>query len=130
MAIKIAEENDFNEFKFSRSWFERIKRIFKIHIENCAAAIKNAIQKKQKNLYRISPIEQKIILLKIFFNCDEYGILLRGQSISSFVIDEESSKPKKDLEKMTVLFCCSMEGEKLPCFFIGKVLYQDASRSF
>ena len=53
------------------------------------------------------------------FNCDETGLIQRGQRAKSFVFDE-ASKGKKEIERITVLFGCSKNGKKLPTLYIGK----------
>ena len=53
------------------------------------------------------------------FNCDESALYIKGMGKYSHTFGE-TNVPQKNPEKMPILLGCSMKGEKLPIFFIGK----------
>jgi hypothetical protein len=119
IAIKHAKKQKLDNFKFSQSWFSKLKGVLNIKYKKLCGSSehydKNAATEYVKNFeYVVKGYDPKDI-----FNCDESCFYIRGQNSKSFVIDENSI-PKKDSEKITCLLTCSMLGEKLPLFIIGR----------
>lgn len=55
------------------------------------------------------------------FNCDETGLFWRQDTKKTIVLNaEDKASGKVAKERITILFCVSMTGEKLPPLVIGK----------
>ena len=119
LAVKHAIKLGLKNFKFSNTWFLKCKKILNLKYKTLSGSAANydkeAAEEFVANFYQhvegYAPVD--------IFNCDESCFYLRGQNKKSFVVDE-TTEQKKDSEKITVHFTCSMVGEKYPPFYIGK----------
>ena len=107
------------DFQFSKKWFAKFVSIAKIkrkrlcgskqsYDEVAAAIFIECFEEITKGYYE-----------KDVFNCDESALYIKGLSKYSYTLGE-TNLPRKNSKKMTVLLGCSMEGEKIPLYFIGK----------
>lgn len=122
-ALKIAKELKFTDFKASNGWFEGWKSRFSIgYFKVCgesASVDENTVEEFQRRLPSLiegfSPSD--------IFNCDETGLFFRAIPDKTFATKGSECKGGKlAKERLTVMLCCSMTGEKLKPFVIGKAL--------
>jgi hypothetical protein len=116
-----AEKLDIQDFKASEGWLERFKKRSKIEFkticgESASVDIKTVDEWKSKLLSICDGYDEKDI-----FNLDETGLffrLLPNKTLSEK--GEACSGGKVSKDRLTVLLCVSMQGEKLKPLVIGK----------
>lgn len=121
MATKIAEKMKIKNFKASTTWITRFKKHF---------GIKHKIVSGEEVL--VNPIVlkesysdfQKIINKydkKDIWNCDETGLFFRCPPKKTLMLSEEYKVGGRfSKERITILFCISLMGEKEKPLIIGK----------
>lgn len=119
-ALKIAAKLEDKSFSASNGWLEKFRIRNNIQfstLSGTAADVdpQSVIDWKRKLPSIISGYQPENI-----FNADESGFFYRQLPTKSLTIKGEKCKGgKKAKDRITVLFCCSMKGEKLTPLVIG-----------
>ena len=120
-ALQFARELGYNDFKASSGWLDSWKSRFNIgHFKICG-------ESADVDLEKVNEFKEKIPGLIVgysnenIFNCDESGLFFRSLPDTTFAKRGEECKGGKNAkERVTVMFACSLTGEKLKPLVIGK----------
>ena len=120
-ALGIAKELNHEDFKASSGWLDKFKKRFGIS--------KKILSGESADINPIVVVEWKSKIHTIcqgyeasnIFNADETGIFWRQLPAGSLVQKTDKCKGGKfSKDRITVLLCCSFQGEKLKPLVIGK----------
>jgi len=121
IALKVAEKSGLNDFKASSGWLERFKVRHGLEFKAISGESKSADHTKIQDF--LNTLEQKMTNYnpENIWNCDETALFYRKQPCKSFVVESDDCKGlKQKKERLTILLCCSMKGEKYNPLIIGK----------
>jgi hypothetical protein len=120
-AKEVASKIGVYDFKASNGWLQsflnrnRIKS-YKICGYANTVSVENLMSFKEIYENKIKEYAQSEI-----FNCDESGLFFKQTSSKTYVCSaEEKANGKFSKERVTILFCASMKGEKLKPVLISK----------
>ena len=120
IAKKYATNYGDMEFKASNGWLHKFKLRGKLRYKKlCGERMSCDFEAAEEYILNFPEIS-KGFSRKDIFNCDESGLYIRGMSSKSFTFEGEDSGSKIDKERLSVLFGCSLLGEKLPLMIIGR----------
>ena len=127
-ALIIAKKLGMEEFAASNGWLDKFKDRYGIQFkvlcgESASADIEIADQWKQKIPHLCKEYD-----LSNIFNCDETGLYFR--QLPKRTLEDKAIKAKGiklARERLSILLCCSLTGQKLIPLVIGNLLYQGAS---
>ncbi|KAG0421444.1 Tigger transposable element-derived protein 4, partial [Dictyocoela muelleri] len=121
MALDIAKIYNVENFKASNGWLQKFKARYNISsrfIKGEAGLVNDEVINSFKDFYKE---KIKCYAPSDIFNCDETGLFYKCTPIKTLCFKNEnqiSGKFSKD--RITILFCVSMSGEKLNPLLIGK----------
>ena len=120
-ALNIAKSYNFGSFKASSTWVRNFKEFYKISDRKICG---------EEGLIDLNSIENTLRLLnekiseysqRDVFNCDETALFFKCPPNHSLKLNsEERASGKFSKERVTIIFCVSMEGEKINPLLIGK----------
>ena len=120
-ALKFARELKIDDFKASEGWLEKFKIRHNIKLKTKKGESNSVDTEVIKNWNNKLKSICDGYDLKNISNCDETGLFFKKQTDRTLAISNEEVKGgKKSKLRLTVLFCVSMEGEKLDPIVIGK----------
>jgi hypothetical protein len=119
-ALIISEKLKINGFRASAGWLQAFKKRHDLVVRKLVGESASANLLAAKDFLLRFPELIKGYKKEIF-NCDETGLFYKLLPDKSFMKRESSANnTKKDKNRISVLLCFSMKGEKLDPVFIGK----------
>lgn len=121
MALKLANKYNVKDFKASDGYINRFRARHKIKSRSVvgeAGIVKTDAIEEFKVFYNLKLLEYEP---KNIFNADETGLFWRHNANRTLVVNEhDKASGKFSKERVTILFCVSLEGEKMKPVVIGK----------
>lgn len=117
----IGDFHDLLAFKASEKWFRGFKSTYHIGLRSIRGT--ENIVPAEAIIAGRAMIKQEIegFEYKDVFNVDESGLFYRQLPSQSYLLHGEPGKQlAASKERVTILFCCSSTGEKLPLLIVGK----------
>lgn len=120
-ALEVAQNIGLNEFKASNGWLERFRRRHDITYKTvCGESADVNIEDVKSWKQRLSII-LKDYASKDVFNADETGLYYRALPTKTHALkSDKCSGRKTSKQRITILFCVNMEGEKEEPLIIGR----------
>ena len=120
-ALRISKTLGMEKFKASEGWLDKFKHRYNIvgntfHGESGSVDMRIVDRWKSEHQEYIESYE-----IQNIFNVDETGLFWKCTPRRSLILKDEPVKGAKfSKERITIMFCCSAVGEKLPPIVIGK----------
>lgn len=120
-ALEVAQCLGLSDFKASNGWLERFRRrhditFKKICGESADVNIENVNSWKEKLFAILKDYAPKDV-----FNADETGLYYRALPTKTYALKNDKCPGRKTAkQRITILFCVNMEGEKEEPLIIGK----------
>ena len=121
IALKIANKMQYSSFKASNGWLEKFKARHQLSFKVLSGELKSANYSAVTSFKKVFDDKMKKYASSDVYNCDETSLYYRSISKKSFVSIEDNCKGiKTKKDRVTLLLCCSMIGDKKQPFIIGK----------
>jgi len=121
VGLHAAKQLKLNEFKASNGWVDRFRTRHGLQFKSISGEIKSCDMSEIPTFQNIIVEKFKIYEPKDIWNCDETGLQYKNPPAKSYVTKEDDCKgAKQRKERITILFCCNLLGEKYPPLIIGK----------
>ena len=128
-AEDFASKMNHTEFKATVGWFSRFKKREGIVHRKLHGEVQTAdVFQRDHSIDQVWPDLPARYAEEDNWNADESGIYFRALPDGTLTFKDDVSKGgKRSKERVTVLFTCSITGEKRKMFVIGKSKIRDAS---
>lgn len=120
-ALEVAQSLGLSDFKASNGWLERFRRRHDITFKRICG------ESADVNVEDVKTWKEKLlVILKDYapedvFNADETGLYYRALPTKTYALKNDKCSGRKTAkQRITILFCANMEGEKEEPLIIGK----------
>lgn len=121
-AKKFANEHGKLDLKFTSGWFQKLKKRINLRLGRIRGE-SNGVDKEKVESYRLNEVSRMLLnwQSEFIYNCDETGLFWRRLPRKTYYIKGKSVYGDKvSKERVSILFCCNRDGDKVSPLIIGK----------
>lgn len=131
IGLQVAQHFNLNDFKASNGWIDRFRTRHKLQFKSISGEVKSADLSQITAFLKLIEEKMQAYDPKDIWNCDETALQYKNPPTKSYVTKDDDCKGSKQRkERVTILLCCSLLGEKYSPLIISKSKSPRCMRNF